>query len=90
MLHGGAAALLCLACAVGYMAFWVPWRRGAPVDDYNAVTPRAIHAALALCFLSFLLLLLALWPVYHLATPVLLAVLSMAAILSPNLIPSLG
>ena len=88
LLYCGGVSLLCLTSMVCYMAFYLPWKRGEVAVDYQRVVPHVVWVTLGLCFLTFFLLLFALWPAYHFFTPVILVVLSMASILSPNLIPS--
>ena len=89
-LYVGAAAFVALLSILVYMAAVMPRMHGGAIEQYYDIAPHIVHTALACCLLSFFAFLLALWPVYHLWTPLILAVLSMAAVLAPNALPSFG
>ena len=71
------------------MALTMPRLHGGVAEEYyDSIAPHVVHSALALSLVSFFAFLAALWPVYHLWTPLILAVFSMAAVLAPNAFPS--
>lgn len=86
-LYCGAAALLVSVSAFLHLAFIVP-RRSPASDDLYALSPNSVHLSLLSGLTSYCCCCVALWPVYGLLAPVILFVLSMAAVLSTVWLPS--
>ena len=85
-LYLGVIALLVSVSAFLYLAFVVP-RRSPGNSDLYALSPSSVHASLLSGVVSFACCCVALWPVYSYIAPVMLFVLTMAAVLSTNWLP---
>ena len=85
-LYVGCAAFGVSLSAFLYLAYVVP-RRSPGSGDLYALSPTSVHVSLLGGLLGYGCCCVALWPVYGYLAPVMLFVLGMAAVLSPNCLP---
>jgi hypothetical protein len=97
-LNIGILALTGLIMVISYLAFWLPFsisrntRNGenTQIIDYYTYSPRIVMMGVISCIIIYITFTIALWPIWGWVTLIILFVLSMAACLAPNFLPSCG
>jgi len=86
-LNFGLIAFFCNLCIFVYLALWLPWKHNIH-DNWEKHRPRIIPTAALIALFSFLCFVIALWPHFHVMSPVVLFVLLMGTIMSLHFMPS--
>lgn len=78
-----------IGCILIYLSYIVPRQlRVSFIVDYETAAPRSIYSLIGLGTINYFSTIIALWPVYEFSSILIVSVIGLAVIMTPNLFPA--